>query len=231
MINVLLVEDRKMSRDSMIGYMKGSDRYKLAAQTSNAGMAELLCMQNRIDLILMDVCTANNENGIEATAAIKRHFPGVKVIIVTGMTTIDLLERAKAAGADSFWYKEIEGDELLDVMDRTMDGEHIYPDKTPHVQIGNMSSAEISGRELEVLRQHRRSDSRKALRQRSGCPLPCDSAFAKDWLRKPGQVDCRPHQQGLHRPWLVTAQIRTMILARYGTGREIFCPSSKNYHF
>ena len=132
MINVLLVEDRKMSRDSMIGYMKDSDRYELAAQTSNAGMAELLCMQNRIDLILMDVCTANNE--------------------VTGMTTIDLLERAKAAGADSFWYKEIEGDELLDVMDRTMDGEHIYPDKTPHVQIGNMSSAEISGRELEVLR-------------------------------------------------------------------------------
>ena len=26
MINVLLVEDRKMSRDSMIGYMKGSDQ-------------------------------------------------------------------------------------------------------------------------------------------------------------------------------------------------------------
>ena len=25
MINVLLVEDRKMSRDSMIGYMKGSE--------------------------------------------------------------------------------------------------------------------------------------------------------------------------------------------------------------
>ena len=28
MINVLLVEDRKMSRDSMIGYMKGADRYE-----------------------------------------------------------------------------------------------------------------------------------------------------------------------------------------------------------
>lgn len=47
MINVLLVEDRKMSRDSMIGYMKDSDRYELAAQTANAGMAELLCMQNQ----------------------------------------------------------------------------------------------------------------------------------------------------------------------------------------
>lgn len=152
MIKVLLVEDRKMSRDSMIGYMKVSDRYELAAQTPSAGMAEMLCMQNHIDLILMDVCTENNEDGIEATAAIKRHFPHIKVIIVTGMTTIDLIERARKAKADSFWYKEIEGDELLDVMDRTMNGEHIYPDQTPLVQIGNMSSAEISDRELEVLR-------------------------------------------------------------------------------
>lgn len=152
MIKVLLVEDRKMSRDSMIGYMKGSDRYELVAQTPSAGMAEMLCMQNHIDLILMDVCTENNEDGIEATAAIKRHFPHIKVIIVTGMTTIDLIERARKAKADSFWYKEIEGDELLDVMDRTMNGEHIYPDRTPLVQIGNMSSAEISDRELEVLR-------------------------------------------------------------------------------
>lgn len=152
MIKVLLVEDRKMSRDSIIGYMKDSDRYELAAQTASAGMAEMLCMQNHIDLVLMDVCTANNEDGIEATAVIKRHFPKIKVIIVTGMTTVDLLDRAKAAKADSFWYKEIEGDELLDVMDRTMNGEHIYPDKTPIVQIGNMTSIEISDRELEVLR-------------------------------------------------------------------------------
>ncbi len=152
MIKVLLVEDRKMSRDSIIGYMKDSDRYELAAQTASAGMAELLCMQNHIDLVLMDVCTANNEDGIEATAVIKRHFPGIKVIIVTGMTTVDLLDRARAAKADSFWYKEIEGDELLDVMDRTMNGEHIYPDTPPFVQIGNMTSVEISDRELEVLR-------------------------------------------------------------------------------
>ena len=136
MINVLLVEDRKMSRDCMTGYIKSSDRYQLAAHTQNAGMAEILCMQNKIDLILMDVCTANNEDGIEATAAIKRHFPNIKVIIVTGMTTIDLIDRARAAKADSFWYKEIEGYELLNVMDRTMNGEQIYTDKTTLVLFG-----------------------------------------------------------------------------------------------
>lgn len=187
MINVLLVEDRKMSRDCMTGYIKSSDRYQLAAHTQNAGMAEILCMQNKIDLILMDVCTANNEDGIEATAAIKRHFPNIKVIIVTGMTTIDLIDRARAAKADSFWYKEIEGDELLDVMDRTMNGEHIYPDKTPLVHFGNMPSTEISERELEVAAsggkwQHRRRRCRNAAHEPACRALSCDAAFAKDGL-------------------------------------------------
>ena len=152
MIKVLLGEDRKMSRDSIISYIKGSDRYELAAQTPSAGTAEMLCMQYHIDLVLMDVCTANNEDGIEAAAVIKRHFPRIKVIIITGMTTIDLIKRARAAKADSFWHKEIEGDELLDVMERTMNGEHIYPNETPIVQIGNMTTAEISEREFEILR-------------------------------------------------------------------------------
>ncbi|MDD6254910.1 MAG: response regulator transcription factor [Eubacteriales bacterium] len=152
MTRILLVEDRKMSRDSIIGYMKASDRYELAAQTAGAGMAEILCMQNQIDLILMDVCTANNEDGIDAAASIKKRFPNIKIIIVTGMTTFDLIDRAREAGADSFWYKEIEGSELIDVMDRTMAGEHIYPDQPPVVTIGNTTSADISQRELDVLR-------------------------------------------------------------------------------
>ena len=152
MINVLLVEDKKMSRDSMISYMNSSDRYRLVESTPNAGMAEMLCMQNKIDLILMDVCTENNEDGIEAAAVIKRHFPKIKIIIVTGMTTIDLINRARAVRADSFWYKETSNNELLEVMDRTMNGESVYPDKTPVVKIGNMLSTEVTPGELKVLR-------------------------------------------------------------------------------
>ena len=186
MIKVLLVEDRKMSRDSIIGYMKGSDRYALAAQTASAGMAEMLCMQKRIDLVLMDVCTANNEDGIEAAAAIKRHFPDIKVIIVTRMTTVDLIERARRANADSFWYKEIEGDELLDVMDRTMNGEHIYPDKTPHVQIGNMTSAEISGRELAVLRLMAEGNTDAAIAEKLCVGVPAVRYHVTQLLQKTG---------------------------------------------
>ena len=152
MFNVLIVEDRKMSRDCMEGYIKDSDRYRLAASITNAGMAEMACMRYDIDLILMDVCTENDESGIEAAAVIKRHMPNIKIIIVTSMADVGFIAKSKEAKADSFWYKEVSEHELLDIMDRTMGGESVYPDKTPEVKIGNALSGEFTPSELEVLR-------------------------------------------------------------------------------
>lgn len=152
MIRVLLVEDTKMGRDCITGYIRSSDHYELADTITNAGMAEMTCMHTPVDLILMDYRTENNEDGIEAAAVIKRHFPKIKIIIVTSMTSVDLIDRAREAGADSFWYKEAGDAELLEVMDRTMDGESIYPDTTPVIQIGNAVSTEVTPMQLEVLR-------------------------------------------------------------------------------
>ena len=151
MINVLLVEDKKMSQDSITGYVAASDRYRMAATITNAGMAEMTCMRVPVDLILMDFCTEFNEDGIAAAAVIKRRLPKIKIIIVTGMTTIDLIDRARAAGADSFWYKEAGDRELLAVMDRTMAGESVYPDKPMVVKIGCALSGEFTPSELAVM--------------------------------------------------------------------------------
>ena len=152
MINVLLVEDTKMGRDCISGYIKSSNRYTLSAVITNAGMAEMTCMRMPIDLILMDYRTENNEDGISASAIIKRNMPKIKIIIITSMTSIDLIDRARSAGVDSFWYKEAGDEELLTVMDKTMAGESIYPDTTPVIQIGNAASTEVTPMQLEILR-------------------------------------------------------------------------------
>lgn len=152
MINVLLVEDTKMGRDCVTGYLRGSDRYVLSAAITNAAMAETTCLHTPIDLILMDYCTENDEDGIAAAAVIKRRMPHIKIIIITSMASTDLIDRARAAGADSFWYKETGDEELLAVMDRTMDGESIYPDTTPVIRIGTAKSTDLTPMQLSVLR-------------------------------------------------------------------------------
>ncbi len=163
MTNVLLVEDTRMGRDCIAGYIRSSGRYRLAAAISSAGMAEITCKNTPIDLILMDYRTENNEDGISAAAEIKQHMPHIKIIIITGMTSSDLITRAREAGADSFWYKEAGDEELLSVMDRTMNGESIYPDTTPVIRIGNAASTEVTPMQLEVLRLMVRGYSNPAI--------------------------------------------------------------------
>lgn len=153
MVNVLLVEDSKITRDMVEGHIARSQDYLLVATLENAANAEIVCMNGKIDLILMDVCTADDESGIVAAGKIKEHYPGIKIIIMTSMPEYSFIEKAKAANCDSFWYKEHGESELLDVMERTLRGESVYPAETPVVPVGEASSGELTEKELAVLRQ------------------------------------------------------------------------------
>ena len=153
MINVLLVEDSKITRDLVESSIAGSQDYVLIAALENAANAEIACMRGNVDLVLMDVCTADDESGLTAAAKIRKHDPDIKIIIMTSMPEHSFIQKAKNAGCNSFWYKEYGEVELLDVMNRTMLGESVYPSETPVVHVGVADSSELTERELDVLRQ------------------------------------------------------------------------------
>ncbi len=169
MTRVLIVEDQKMAQENMEAIVRSSENYTLAGIISNAADAELFCMCETVDLILMDVCTARDENGIEAAAVIKKKFPKIKIVIVTSMAEHTFIEKAKVANADSFWYKDASRAELLDVMNRIMAGEHIFPDKTPEVKLGLTTSYELTQSELDVLRALMQSTSDEDAATMLGC--------------------------------------------------------------
>ena len=169
MKRVLIVEDQKMAQENMEAIIRSSENYTLAGIIPNAADTELFCMRSSVDLILMDVCTARDENGIDACAVIKKKYPHIKVIIVTSMAEHTFLEKARKAGADSFWYKDASHGELLTVMDRTMEGSSVFPDKTPEVRLGLTTSYELTQSELETLRALMQSTSDEDAAAMLGC--------------------------------------------------------------
>ena len=150
---VLIVEDDPMTRTLFEIYLKNSERYVLAGSIESASMAELYCLTRQVDLIIMDVCTAFHASGLIAAEKIKKNHPRIKILMVTSQPECDFIHRAKAAGVDSFWYKEPSSEVILDLIDRTMNGEHIYPDSTPHRKIGEALSTEFTEQELKILRE------------------------------------------------------------------------------
>ena len=153
MTNVLIVEDDPMARHLLEIYIANSDKYNHVQSVESAALAEFCCRTNKVDVILMDVCTAMNASGLDAAEKIKKSFPHIKVIIITSQPECSFIDRANAVGVDSFWYKNSDADEILSVIDRTMLGERVYPDSSPSLKLGDIFSEELTDRELEVLRE------------------------------------------------------------------------------
>ena len=152
---VIVVEDQAMPRQLFRLMLEGSEKYELLYALESALVASMYCDRYAIDLVIMDVVMRDGSNGLEAAERIKRDHPNVKVIIVTSMPEVSYIDKARKIGVESFWYKENWGGEasdLLEVMDRTMAGERVYPESAPTVYIGKAKSTELSRAEFAVLR-------------------------------------------------------------------------------
>jgi two-component system vancomycin resistance associated response regulator VraR len=164
--NVLIVEDQDIPRSFFELYVKSSEHFRHLLSVSNASAAVSVCESNKVDLILMDVLTELDRSGLDASEEIKKRFPDVKIIIVTSMPEYSWIERAKNIGVDSFWYKDGQKESILDVMERTMEGERIYPDETPLVRIGNATNHEFTERELDILKELTTGDTNSEIAER-----------------------------------------------------------------
>lgn len=164
--NVLIVEDQDIPRKLFEIYIDSSERFHHLLSISSASAALSVCESNQVDLILMDVMTELEHSGLDAAEEIKKRFPNIKIIIVTSMPEYSWLERAREIGVDSFWYKDGQKDSILDVMERTIAGERIYPDETPLIRIGNATNHEFTERELDVLKELTSGDTNAEIAKR-----------------------------------------------------------------
>ena len=152
-VRVLVVEDQTMPRQLFEMLIDTSEAFELAAAIDSAELADVYCLRNAVDLVLMDVITRGNRSGLDAAARIKRQTPQVKIIVVTSMPECSYIDRARAMGVESFWYKDASEESILNLMRRTMAGKSVYPDATPELFLGDASSREFTARELMVLRE------------------------------------------------------------------------------
>ena len=165
---VVLVEDQYVARQLFGLYLKDSEKYEIVRTLESAsGIVEIL-RNVPVDLILMDILLDDHSNGMEGAAGIKKERPGIKIIAMTSMAEKSWLSRARETGIESFWYKESSRETILDVMDRTMNGESVYPDHPPRIQLGQSDNLEFTERELEVLRVMTRGMSNSGIAKKLG---------------------------------------------------------------
>ena len=165
-VKVLIVDDQLIARSFFEMVVKASQRYELVHSLGSAEAADIYCQNHPVDLVLMDVVMRKGITGLDAAARIKRSHPQIRIIAVTSMPDASYLRRARSIGVDSFWYKELGELPLLDVMDRTMAGESVYPKEAPVVYLGEARSTDLTDQELAVLRELTNGASNEEIAQR-----------------------------------------------------------------
>ena len=151
-IRVLVVDDQYVARSFFEIHVGMAKKYELAASLSTAEQAVAWCMEHPVDLVIMDVMMKYGLDGLTCARTIKNNCPEVRIILVTSTAESEWIEKARKAKIDSFWFKEYSDIPLTEVMDRTMDGESVYPDVPPNPDFGEIRKTDLSERELEVLR-------------------------------------------------------------------------------
>ncbi len=150
---IVIAEDYKMVREVFENIAVQSGRYEVAASFPSAALLLDWCRENEADVAVLDVLFPGSISGLDAASELKKLRPLMKIVIVTSMPEVSYLRRARELGADSFWHKELQEQPLLELLDRTMAGESVYPGTAPSVQIGNADAADFTERELDVLHE------------------------------------------------------------------------------
>ena len=163
---VLIVEDQQMPRQLLEIFISSNKDYVHQASLNDASLALAYCQNKEVDLILMDVYTFQGNSGLLAAEEIKKQFPDIKIIIVTSLPEYSWIKKAKEIGVDSFWYKDENKENIIEIIDRTMKGEHIYPDETPLVKLGQVTNHDLTDRELEILKEMLTGDSNQEIAER-----------------------------------------------------------------
>ncbi|HWT39411.1 MAG TPA: response regulator transcription factor [Paraburkholderia sp.] len=140
---VIIAEDHDLLRSGLRSMLSTQGEYEVVGEARDGKEACQIAMSVAPDLILMDL-SMRGMNGIDATAAIKRRSPGVRIIALTVHQSEEYVREALRAGVDGYVLKDVSFDELLFAMRTVMQGKkHLSADV-----YGFMVDSFVTGREI-----------------------------------------------------------------------------------
>lgn len=72
MKKILIVEDQMLARKYLCSCIEKSTECEVASALTRADAALQRCGEGHIDLVVMDICTENDSDGLDAAEAIKK---------------------------------------------------------------------------------------------------------------------------------------------------------------
>ncbi|MRR30300.1 response regulator transcription factor [bacterium] len=165
LIKILLADDQALFREGLRTLLEVQPDFQVVGEAANGEEALRLAATNQPEVILMDLRMPIMD-GVTATRRIRDSFQNVHVIVLTTFDDDETVFDGLRAGAVGYLLKDVTSEKLYEAIRAAARGEYFMQPsitakviseftrmaRTPRVQVPDLA-VDLSGRELEVLRQ------------------------------------------------------------------------------
>ena len=154
-IRVVIVDDHEMVARAIESFLNAQDGIEVVGTAADVDAGRAVVDREQPDVVLMDFKLPSGD-GVTLAAALKDKHADLRVLILTGQHSDDVVTRAITEGCDGFLSKSAGVEEMIDAIRRAHGGEAVFTRNdltraTRRMQSGGPPTV-LSERELEVLR-------------------------------------------------------------------------------
>ncbi|GAB5445219.1 response regulator transcription factor [Gymnodinialimonas sp.] len=151
MPNILVADDHDLVRDTIAAYLGQQDDFHVETAPSLPEAQTLLAGQIPFDLVLLDY-NMPGMDGLAGLEAVAKAYPHIKVVLMSGIATSDVAQKAMTVGARGFLPKSAPAKSMVNAIRFVLSGEQYFPfgfaEAKPEKRESFMG---LSGREMETL--------------------------------------------------------------------------------
>ena len=151
MLRVLIAEDMRILRDTLVSVLNLEDDIKVVAQVAAGTDIVPAALVERPDVAVLDIDLPGLD-GLTAAVQLHERLPSCRVVILTVLGRPGQLREALNAHVSGFMVKDAPSDQLIDVLRRVAAGERVIDQKLALATL-EMKESPLSDRETDVLRR------------------------------------------------------------------------------
>ena len=161
-IRIIVIDDQAVVRQGFVSLINTVHDMTVIAEGTNGQQALELYRQHSPDVVLMDL-RMPVMGGVDAIKALRREFPGARVIVLTTFDGDEDIYRSLQAGAQGYLLKDMFFEELEEAIRTVHAGGRRIPGVVAERLAGRMTGSDLTARELEVLEQIVKGKSNKEI--------------------------------------------------------------------
>lgn len=150
-MKILVVDDHALVREGLRQVLKGLDEQVEVLEAPHCARAfELTALHTDLDLVLLDYHLPDM-NGLQALKVFGKDHPELPIIVLSGSVDQHVARQVLACGAAGFIAKASLSGELLNILQRVLDGEIYVPPDLSSPPPSRDGLAPLTPRQEEVL--------------------------------------------------------------------------------